>query len=72
MVTFSQDTDYVLCASSSGTNYGAIHRVIEGKEVLKFGHQPMQLTTVDWTNSSSACLLGTMDGTVKVTTLIKV
>ncbi|KAI8890260.1 WD40 repeat-like protein [Backusella circina FSU 941] len=72
MVTFSEDTDYVLCASSNESNYGSIHRVLEGKEVLKFGQQPMQLTAVDWTNSSNACLLGTMDGTVKVTTLIKV
>jgi hypothetical protein len=48
--------------------------VLEGNPVLKFGNQPISqhITTVDWTNSSNACLLGSADGTVKVTTLIKV
>lgn len=39
---------------------------------LKFGAGSQEITTVDWTNSSNACLLGTIDGSVKVTTLIKV
>lgn len=74
MVAFSTDTDYVLCAAAEKTGFGSIYRVLEGDPVLKFGHQPIyqHITTVDWTNSSNACLLGSADGSVKVTTLIKV
>ncbi|KAF1806393.1 WD40-repeat-containing domain protein [Mucor lusitanicus] len=78
-VAFSADTDYVLCAAQgkkADTIHGSIYRISESENppVLKFGSQPasQHITTVDWTNSSSACLLGSVDGSVKVTTLIKV
>ncbi|KAF7731736.1 WD repeat-containing protein 91 [Apophysomyces ossiformis] len=60
---------------SNGTaTQGTIYNVSDGQAALRFGHQPayQKLTTVDWTNSSNACLLGSMDGSVKVTNLIKV
>lgn len=77
MVAFSADTDYVLCtATTEESTYASIHRIsqVDNPTVLKFGNQPVyqNITTVDWTNSSNACLLGSVDGTVKVTTLIKV
>lgn len=79
MVAFSADTDYVLCAAQgkkADTIHGSIYRISESENppVLRFGNQPasQHITTVDWTNSSSACLLGSVDGSVKVTTLIKV
>lgn len=79
MVAFSADTDYVLCAAQakkSDTMHGSIYRISESENpsVLRFGNQPVyqNITTVDWTHSSSACLLGSVDGSVKVTTLIKV
>ncbi|KAI9270113.1 WD40-repeat-containing domain protein [Helicostylum pulchrum] len=75
LVAFSADTDYVLCsAAAENSTYGSIYRVLEGDPVLKFGNQSLNqhITTVDWTNSSNACLLGSADGSVKVTTLIKV
>ncbi|KAI8083856.1 WD40-repeat-containing domain protein [Thamnidium elegans] len=75
LVAFSADTDYVLCAAAAEkSTYGSIYRVLEGDPVLKFGNQSLNqhVTTVDWTNSSNACLLGSADGSVKVTTLIKV
>jgi hypothetical protein len=76
MVAFSADTDYVLTASAAkSSTFGSIYRVSSPADcVLKFGKQPLdqQITTVDWTNSSNACLLGGIDGSVKVTTLIKV
>ncbi|GAA5810781.1 hypothetical protein MFLAVUS_004208 [Mucor flavus] len=75
LVAFSADTDYVLCsAAAEKSTYGSIYRVLEGDPVLKFGNQSLNqhITTVDWTNSSNACLLGSADGSVKVATLIKV
>lgn len=77
MVAFSTDTDYVLCASQEEeeTGCGSIYRLsASGDAVCKFGHQTLDqpITTVDWTNSSNACLLGSTDGSVKVTSLIKV
>lgn len=78
MVAFSTDTDYVLCAAQEkkDTECGSIYRLTaeSGDPVCKFGHQPrdQHITTVDWTNSSNACLLGSADGSVKVTSLIKV
>lgn len=75
MVAFSADTDYVLCAAAQkSTTFGSIYRVLEGDPVLKFGNQSLHqhITTVDWTSSSNACLLGSADGSVKVTSLIKV
>jgi hypothetical protein len=77
MVAFSADTEYVLgAATTQESTYASIYRVAEAgnPSVLKFGNQPVyqNITTVDWTNSSNACLLGSVDGTVKVTTLIKV
>ncbi|CDS13469.1 hypothetical protein LRAMOSA05645 [Lichtheimia ramosa] len=61
-------------SSSSATTQGTIYRVSDGQPSLRFGYQPMhqKLTTVDWTNASNACLLGSIDGSVKVTSLIKV
>lgn len=77
MVAFSSDTEYVLCAATNEeTTFGSIYRVSEtdNPSVLKFGNQPLNqhITAVDWTNALNACLLGSSDGTVKVTTLIKV
>lgn len=75
MVAFSADTDYVLCpAIQDGTTLGSIFKVLDGSPVLKFGSQPSDhhITTVDWTTSSNACLVGSADGSVKVTSLIKV
>lgn len=61
-------------SSNVGTTQGSIYRVTDGKVSFQFGHQPahQNLTAVDWTNSSSACLLGSTDGVIKVTNLIKV
>ncbi|CAO3647731.1 unnamed protein product [Mucor hiemalis] len=75
MVVFSSDTDYVLCpAIQDQTTLGSIYKVLDGTPVLKFGSQPFDhhITTVDWTTSSNACLVGSADGSVKVTSLIKV
>lgn len=75
-VSFSSNTDYVLCTSAN--HYGSIYKVLEpntSSPVLKIGGQPtahQKITTVDWANSSNACLFGTIDGTVKITSLIKV
>ncbi|KAI9258270.1 WD40-repeat-containing domain protein [Sporodiniella umbellata] len=75
MVTFSSDMDYVLCTSDR--HLGAIHKLSETSitaPLLKIGNEPtphQKITTVDWTNSSNACLFGTTDGTVKVVSLIK-
>jgi hypothetical protein len=72
LISFSSDVDYVLCASTQ--HHGSIYKVLEpntSSPVLKIG-QPEKVTTVDWTtHSSNACLFGTIDGTVKVTSLIK-
>ncbi|KAI9021463.1 WD40-repeat-containing domain protein [Phycomyces nitens] len=61
-------------STNSGTTQGSIYQVSDGQTVLQFGQQPayQKITTVDWTNSSNACLLGNTDGSVKVTNLIKV
>lgn len=77
MVAFSADTDYVLCPAiqDQTTTFGSIYRSLEGSPVLKFGSQPIvqHITTVDWTTATSnACLMGSSDGSVKVTSLIKV
>lgn len=75
MVSFSADVDYVLCASNR--HHGSIYKLLEpntSSPLLKIGNEPplhQKITTVDWTNSSNACLFGTIDGTVKVTSLIK-
>ncbi|ORZ25829.1 hypothetical protein BCR42DRAFT_401016 [Absidia repens] len=52
---------------------GTIYQGRDGKPVLKFGqhHVYQKITTVDWTCASNACLLGSADGSVKVTNLIK-
>ncbi|KAL0079658.1 hypothetical protein J3Q64DRAFT_1838678 [Phycomyces blakesleeanus] len=61
-------------STNSGTTQGSIYQVSDGQTALQFGQQPayQKITAVDWTNSSNACLLGNMDGSVKVTNLIKV
>lgn len=52
---------------------GTIYQGHDGLPVLQFGqhHVYRKITTVDWTNASNACLLGSADGSVKVTNLIK-
>ncbi|KAI8349228.1 WD40-repeat-containing domain protein [Choanephora cucurbitarum] len=77
MAAFSTDTDYVLCAShAQNETFGSIYRVSEtdSSSVLHLGNQPIYqpITTVGWTSTSNACLLGSMDGSIKVSTLIKV
>ncbi|KAI9499031.1 WD40-repeat-containing domain protein [Zychaea mexicana] len=61
-------------SNSNTTTQGTIYRVADGRPSLQFGYQPIyqKLTTVDWTSSSNTCLLGSVDGSVKVTNLIKV
>ncbi|KAI9255118.1 WD40-repeat-containing domain protein [Phascolomyces articulosus] len=60
--------------SNNSSTQGTIYRVTDGRPALQFGHQPIhqKLTTVDWTSSSNTCLLGSVDGSVKITNLIKV
>ncbi|KAI9468259.1 MAG: hypothetical protein EXX96DRAFT_110525 [Benjaminiella poitrasii] len=87
MVAFSAETDYVLCAASSKqTTYGSIYQVLSSEDtsstsssssIFQFGCESIEqqnITTVDWTTHTSniTCLLGSVDGSVKVTTLIKV
>lgn len=52
---------------------GTIYRTSDGQPSIEFGPQPahQKLTAVDWTHSSNACLLGSIDGSVKVTNLIR-
>ncbi|KAI8341688.1 hypothetical protein BC941DRAFT_414230 [Chlamydoabsidia padenii] len=52
---------------------GTIYQGSNGQPVLQFGqhHVYRKITAVDWTNASNACLLGSADGSVKVTNLIK-
>ncbi|KAI8099668.1 WD40-repeat-containing domain protein [Halteromyces radiatus] len=57
----------------TGETQGTIYQSPEGKPVLQFGqhHVYRKITTVDWTGVSNACLLGSADGSVKITHLIK-
>ena len=61
-------------SNASITVQGTIYRVADGRPSMQFGYQPsyQKLTAVDWTSSSNTCLLGSADGSVKVTNLIKV
>ncbi|ORY95843.1 WD40-repeat-containing domain protein [Syncephalastrum racemosum] len=80
MVAFDAETEFCLCATTSttpdtsATTQGTLFRVADGSSALKFGHQPayQKLTAVDWTSTSNACLLAGADGSVKVTSFIKV
>ncbi|CAO3617846.1 unnamed protein product [Cunninghamella echinulata] len=57
----------------SGETQGTIYQGSDGKPILQFGKQPIynKITTVDWTSTANACLMGNMDGSIKVTNLIK-
>ncbi|KAI7872923.1 WD40-repeat-containing domain protein [Spinellus fusiger] len=69
----SDTTDTALNANA-GMTQGTIYQVPDGQTALQFGQQHLyqKITTVDWTNASNACLMGSMDGSVKVTNLIRV
>ncbi|KAG2221160.1 hypothetical protein INT45_007737 [Circinella minor] len=72
--SFSSSSENNNVSNGNSSTQGTIYRVSDGRPSLQFGHQPIhqKLTTVDWTSSSNTCLLGSVDGSVKVTNLIKV
>ncbi|KAI9320162.1 hypothetical protein BX666DRAFT_1919911 [Dichotomocladium elegans] len=61
-------------SQSLATTHGTIFKMSDGQSALQFGYRQLsqKLTAVDWTNSSNACLLGSADGSVSITSLIKV
>ncbi|KAI8394201.1 uncharacterized protein BYT42DRAFT_34676 [Radiomyces spectabilis] len=70
-------TDPTVSESVNNNNratHGTIYHIPNEKPALKLVQQPFyqRITAVDWTTSSNACLVGSIDGSVKVTSLIKI